>query len=309
MNNFLRAVEAGNMTKAAEQLHVSQTALGLQIRNLEAMLGVELLVRHSRGISMTEPGRLLYERGAEIMRLVEEARRDISAFRKTGDRTVSIGLTPSTMRMVGTDFLVTATSDLPGITLRLVEELSFVLMDLLQREEIDFALAYDSSSNQGSMRTALMQETLFFITAPASSFDPGPVPFNEVVASNLALPGDRDNVWHAVHRAAKTSTLPVNVRFTVQSLEAIKTLVERGLATSIVPYGAVKDKVEEGTVVAHRIVDPELKRTLYLFEPPSRLPAAQDKILKSFIDELVATLALRIGDGAQVIGHCGDEPL
>jgi LysR family nitrogen assimilation transcriptional regulator len=294
------------MTKAADQLHVSQTALGLQIRNLEAMLGVELLVRHSRGISATDAGRLLYERGVEIMRLVEEARRDVSAFGHSTQQVVSIGLTPSTMRMIGADFLMTAASDLPGISLRLVEELSFVLVDLLQRDEIDVALAYDTSDNASSLRVPLMQERLFFVTAANADFPRGPVQFNDVVASNLALPGDRDNVWHAVHRAAKSSTLPVNVRFTIQSLETIKTLVERGLATSIVPYGVVKEKIEEGSIIAHSIENPELTRTLYLIETASRLPTIQEAKLRAFIDKLVETLAARIGEGARVIGRSSD---
>ena len=151
---------------------------------------------------MTDAGRLLYERGVEIMRLVDEARRDVTAFGQPSQQVVSIGLTPSTMRMIGADFLVTAHSDLPGISLRLVEELSFVLVDLLARDEIDVALAYDATDNPGALRMPLMQERLFFVTAAGSSFLPGPVSFTDVVASNLALPGDRDNVWHAVHRAA-----------------------------------------------------------------------------------------------------------
>lgn len=294
------------MTKAAEQLHVSQTALGLQIRNLEAMLGVELLVRHSRGIAMTDAGRLLYERGVEIMRLVEEARRDVSAFSQSSQQVVSIGLTPSTIRMLGADFLVSAQSELPGISLRVVEELSFVLTDLLMRDEIDIALAYDTAENSTALRMPLMQEQLFFITAPGAGYPEGPVAFNDAIASNLALPGDRDNVWHAVHRAAKISTLPVNIRFSIQSLEMIKTLVERGHATSIVPYGVVKEKVEEGSIIAHRIENPGLVRTLYLVETPGRLPVAQEARLKSFIDRLVKTLAARLGDGAHVIGCCSD---
>src|SRR5687768_10999597 len=111
------------MTKAAERLNVSQTALGLQIRNLETMLGVELLVRHSRGITTTEAGRLLFDRGVAIMRLVEEAKRDVSAFRMAALENISIGVTPSIMRLVGADFLVSAMSELPGVSVRLVEEL------------------------------------------------------------------------------------------------------------------------------------------------------------------------------------------
>ena len=47
---FVKIVELGNMTKAAESLFVAQPALGMQIRQLEEDLGVALLIRHSRGV-------------------------------------------------------------------------------------------------------------------------------------------------------------------------------------------------------------------------------------------------------------------
>ena len=59
---FIGVVEAGNMTRAAERLHVAQTALGMQIRQIEEELGVPLLVRHSRGVEPTKAGKLLHAR-------------------------------------------------------------------------------------------------------------------------------------------------------------------------------------------------------------------------------------------------------
>ena len=55
---FTQTVEAGNITRAAEQLFVAQPALGLQIRQLEEELGVPLLIRHSRGVTATDVARL-----------------------------------------------------------------------------------------------------------------------------------------------------------------------------------------------------------------------------------------------------------
>ena len=52
---FVSVVEAGNMTRAAEQLHVAQTALGMQIRQIEEDLGVALLVRHRVASSRPRP--------------------------------------------------------------------------------------------------------------------------------------------------------------------------------------------------------------------------------------------------------------
>lgn len=52
-----------SITQAAEKLHVSQSALSKQLKNLEIELNNELVVRSSQGIQLTEAGILLYERG------------------------------------------------------------------------------------------------------------------------------------------------------------------------------------------------------------------------------------------------------
>ena len=75
---FLSVVDTGNMTRAAEHLNVAQTALGMQIKQLEESLGVTLLVRHSRGVEPTKAGSLLRERALEILKLVEQTRNDVS---------------------------------------------------------------------------------------------------------------------------------------------------------------------------------------------------------------------------------------
>src|SRR5262249_39102489 len=58
---FVAVSEQKSFTKAAEILRIAQPALGLQIRQLEQQLKVQLLVRHSRGVEMTDAGAILLE--------------------------------------------------------------------------------------------------------------------------------------------------------------------------------------------------------------------------------------------------------
>ena len=88
---FVEVVEAGNMTRAAEQLHVAQTALGMQIRQLEEDLGVALLVRHSRGVEPTKAGSLLHTRAVSILKEVEETRKDVRACERDGAKQSASG--------------------------------------------------------------------------------------------------------------------------------------------------------------------------------------------------------------------------
>src|SRR3954454_5466954 len=75
---FAAVAETGNVTRAAERLHISQPSLSAAVRQLEAQLGVARLDRHGRRVTITEAGELLALRGrhllAEADALVNEVR-------------------------------------------------------------------------------------------------------------------------------------------------------------------------------------------------------------------------------------------
>ena len=102
---FLRVVDSGNMTRAAEQLNVAQTALGMQIKQLEESLGVALLVRHSRGEELTKAEELLHERAIEILKLVEQTRKEVAG--DAGNTAESMPWhTPALMLIIGTEMVL-----------------------------------------------------------------------------------------------------------------------------------------------------------------------------------------------------------
>ena len=71
MEYFLAITREGNISSAAEALHVSQPALSRQIRDLEEELGVTLFERGSRRIRLTEEGMILKRRAEEMVRLMQ----------------------------------------------------------------------------------------------------------------------------------------------------------------------------------------------------------------------------------------------
>jgi DNA-binding transcriptional LysR family regulator len=66
LKTFHAAAEAGSLTGAAELLNLSQSAVSRQISALETDLGVKLFHRHTRGLLLTEPGRVLFEAAGEV---------------------------------------------------------------------------------------------------------------------------------------------------------------------------------------------------------------------------------------------------
>src|SRR5215213_4157425 len=64
---FVAVAQEGNVTRAAERLHVSQPSLSAAVKQLEQQLGVALLARAGRGVSLTPAGELLLHRGRELV--------------------------------------------------------------------------------------------------------------------------------------------------------------------------------------------------------------------------------------------------
>ena len=76
--NFLAVAKEGNITRAAEMLHISQPALSRQLIELEEELGAELLVRGNRHVTLSASGILFQQRAQEIVTLLEKTQRDIA---------------------------------------------------------------------------------------------------------------------------------------------------------------------------------------------------------------------------------------
>jgi LysR family nitrogen assimilation transcriptional regulator len=291
---FAGIVEAGNITRAAEQLYVAQPALGLQIRQLEQSLGVTLLTRHSRGVSPTKAGRILYERACEILRLIEDTERQMSAAGRLEHESLVLGLTNGTATILGRDVVVSARHELPELQLSVIEEMSSVLMDALEREEIDIALAYDVHERPGLLRVPLIEEELLFLTSASETPSPGPIEFADMITRSLVLPGHRDAVRKQLDVTAKRLAVGTNVNFTVSSLGAIKGLVANGDAATIIPYGSAFEDIERGRFSARRIVNPTLKRTLYIARSLRRAPIKCEERLLDLLGRMVIRFAERL---------------
>lgn len=283
-----KASEVGNITRAAEQLHVAQTALGIQIRNLEDEMGLQLLDRHSRGVTPTPGGELLNQYTDEILAKIDEARRAVMALAGQTTRSLSLGLTPSIIRLVGDDILMELADTTPGMMLRIVEDFSFILIKQLGHGELDCALTYAPDIEPGMERVALLEEDLIYITSPDFSQDEGPITFREVLEGELALTGREDAVFQIVERNAERLGMKLNVAYEVQSIRAVKNLVAKGVAATIMPFGAAEGELRKGNLKARHIVSPSITRTMTFVYPKERAATAAT--------EQVMALMYRIAD-------------
>jgi DNA-binding MarR family transcriptional regulator len=88
---FVHVTHAGTFTRAAEELHLTQSAVSTAVGKLEAELGFELLRRTARGVELTEAGEAVFERAREIVASADAIRSDLAAMRGLLEGTVALG--------------------------------------------------------------------------------------------------------------------------------------------------------------------------------------------------------------------------
>ena len=274
------------MTAAAEHLNVAQPALGLQIRQLESELGLDLLVRHSRGVTPTEAGKLLFERARRILADVEATQRELQAFSSPKIDHVVLGMPPSLMLLLGPDILIEARRQLPGVSLSLVEERSVVLLDAIDRGQIDVAFAWNVAERADLQRIALLEEDLLLVTSPDTIMEPGPVSLAQALNFELVIAGERGIIRNIVQGEARRLGLAMRLAFEVHSISSMKALIGRSGGATIMPYSLAPREIDSGGLVARRIERPSITRTLYMVRPLKRPGFTHEEAVLAFLDAL-----------------------
>lgn len=288
---FLRVAECGSFTAAAAALHVSQPALGMQIRKLEDELGAALLVRHARGATPTEAGRMLARHAAAILERLETARRALAEMTGGPRGTVALGVTPTVGRVLVPELLERMAAVLPGIAVTVSEALSEEVMRAVADERLDLAFTYNPHGVRGLAFTPLLREGLRLVGPTALAPSGRSVGFAALARHPLILPSRPHGIRVLLEEAAAARGLALDVRHEIDSIPMQREMVERGLGCTVLPYGVVAREAEAGRLFARPIVRPRIERTLYLACPVRRPETPAVAAARGLIEAVVAEAA------------------
>jgi len=137
---FLTVAESGNITKAANSMHLTQPTLSRQLQDLERELGQKLFIRGNHSVTLTPEGVVLRKRAEEILSLVEKTENEFSSFNNeiAGDIFIGAGETKSIQQI--TDVMKTLQKDYPKIKFHIVSGDSEDLSDRLDKGILDFCI-------------------------------------------------------------------------------------------------------------------------------------------------------------------------
>ena len=288
---FLKVAELHSFTRAAAELHVSQSALTVQVKQLEEELGVLLFDRNKRGVAITAAGRDLL---GPLQRLVLDSEaivgyaRDISAVR-TGNiaiaalPTIAADLLPRAMRA----FLRTN----PEVRITVQDVVADRARELVTKSAVDFGLGTASRQDRELQAHPLYRDHLAaFVPASHSLAKSDEVTLRELEDCHLILPNRESSVRRIVEGAFARARVTAAVRYETNYMPTALAMVRRGLGVAILPESALDGDPHD--VVRVSIRKPAMSRQICLLQRADRSlsPAAA-----SFVQTLLAEIGSRTG--------------
>jgi DNA-binding transcriptional LysR family regulator len=162
---FLEIVNCGNFVRAAERLHVTQTAVSVRVQTLEELLGRKLFVRNKAGASLTPAGEQFLRYAPLLIQIWERARQQVAV--PPGLRAViTVAGELSLWNPFLLDWLVWMRRSAPQLALRTQVGLPEALMNQVTEGVIDIAVLYAPQHRPGLKIEKLMEEKLVLVATP-----------------------------------------------------------------------------------------------------------------------------------------------
>lgn len=278
---FYAVARQGSVTRAAEQLHISQPAVSAQLAELERALGVPLLARLAggRGVRLTEAGLLVYEHAARIFALAEDLERGIADLNGLRSGQLIVGASTTLGEYLLPPALGRFKVRYPDVMVDLKISNTSRITELVRRGELDLGFVGEVAGVAELAVEPFTEDTLVVIAAPhhpllkqprgAVSVTPGTVvtPVTPVAMKDLQQHGfiareAGSATRNVAERYLRSHGIEPQVLMELGSNEAVKHAVAAGLGIAVLSRFAIQVELRAGTLCEVPVANWDCRRSL-----------------------------------------------
>jgi LysR family nitrogen assimilation transcriptional regulator len=262
---FIAVYEQRNLSRAADQVNVAQSALSHHISNLEAEFATPLFERKSRGMEPTAAGERLYEHARIILRAMAEAEAEVRQGASVIAGDISIGMANSGVKAIGVPLMRTVLANYPKLRLSLTESLSGATLMHLMASDVDLALVYNPPSEKELIAEPVLEEQMFCVgTAELVGKSKAPIRFEQLSRLPLILLRHGLSARALLDDPVLLKRLEASAILHANSISGMTGALVAGLGCTIATKLFAQEELKAGRLVAREVIEPKLTRTLYL---------------------------------------------
>lgn len=284
---FVAVARLGRFGRAAEQLHVTQSALSMMVRELETQLGVRLFDRHTRMVRLTEAGTEFLPVAAKTLADLESAvtqSRDLAVLKRG-----RVSIATSTV-LAGT-LLPWAVGEFsrrhPGVRCVVKDCVEPEIRQRVRIGDVDFGIGTALDPDSDVLEVPLLEDRIAALIADRHPLaGRRTVSWRELAAYPLVLLGTGSPLRTMVDRALVEAGVGITPAYEASFSSTVISMVAAGLGVAALPVNArqVSPKVQ---VHVRPLVRPIVRRRVCLFLRREVAPAPAAAAFQSFIQEYV----------------------
>lgn len=258
---FYTVAKCGSLTKAADELYISQPAVSQAIKQLENQLGVPLFNRTRRGMELTaQGGKVIFSKVEEALSLFGEAESLISQINTCATGTIRIGASDTIFEYFLADKIVRFHEQFPAVKIELLSDVSPRTLEDLKNNKCDVAfvnLPIQLESDLTLYGDFMRLSDIFVTSDKYPELLNRVVPLAEVAKYPLVSLDKNTVASQSLTRFLSTVGITIEPQMEIGSWDLMKRLVMRGMGVGVIPREYVEKRLEEGSLFEVK-TDPQL---------------------------------------------------
>ena len=231
---FYTVAKNNHMTKASEELHISQPAISQSIKKLENQLGGTLFLRSNKGMELTEEGKMFYEYVKGALELINNAENEFTSFKNLTKGEIKIGCSTTLTKLILIDSLKQFHNDYPNININITNDLTSNLINDLKLGKLDFVIFNESNIKENNLHLEKIKELRQGFVYNSDYFTDNIRTFNDLNKLPLILQSKDSNSRKLLDYIALQENVELIPRMEVVSQELISEFANIGLGVGFV---------------------------------------------------------------------------
>ena len=282
---FYEVAKAGNISKAAKELYISQPAISKAISKLEDSLGLSLFTRSSRGVQLTSEGEILFEHTREAFDALDRGEQELKRIQEFDIGHLRIGVSNTLCKYILLPYLKTFIDQYPHMKVTIESQATAQTLARLEQQKIDLGLVAEPSVRRDLAFIPVMDIQDTFVTTPnylenlylregqdTSLFETG----------NIMLLDTSNMTRHHVDEYMAENNIFPHQILEVTTMDLLIEFAKIGLGIACVIKELVQKELDSGMLVEIPLDIPIHRRTIGF----AYHPANQAMALKTFLEFL-----------------------
>lgn len=269
IESFISVVNCKSFSRAAKQTFLSQPTISTHIKHLEAELGVQLLVRSTKDVVLSEAGLIFYPYAVRLLETEKEALAQLDKRESEVQGTVTVAASSVPCNYILPQFFKYSRQIYPDLHYRISEGDSDRVIQSVLHFEADLGIGSIMSTNEKCMQFPLIQDQIVLVTPNTKEYRDmnGEFPADRLKRETYVVREAGSGTKQATENIERSLGLPekpLKAALQVESSEMVKKGVEQGLGIAFISNLAVAEAVEQGKLLKFEFPGVKTFRQIYL---------------------------------------------